>query len=215
MSTNRQLPQVIEFSQYGFPVAFCPFCGQRLTEGEDCYFGNCDHVEFIFTEGELINSSPKFEAIWEEHGEYIDIYGQEFQVFLASVGYDENLLIYCMTGNGVACGPVSTTSVYGLKFSPCPDDEEEDFMACDDGYPKETMGEEEDAQEDSTQELEKETERSSSSSDARAEPETTRKQASRAKKTGTGKKESGKKGSNAGKTAARKKKSAKERSAKE
>ncbi len=119
------MAQYIEIEDAWRTTKFCcPACGQEVCS-EDGEFADkpCEHVLFSWINevGEYYNPCPEIQRMVEESERTDELescpFDEEFQQL-----FPDNAILFAFTSHGMACGPVSTTVVHGIRF-PHIDDE--------------------------------------------------------------------------------------------
>lgn len=105
----------------------CPVCGATVfTELGEPTEAPCEHLLFSWIDaaGEYYNPAAEIleiEQNADEQDEYEpDPADDEFREL-----FPDNVILFAMTQYGMACGPVSTTVVHGIRFPFCEDIHEE------------------------------------------------------------------------------------------
>ena len=123
---------------YSFDRFFCPACGAAIFESGEPFEPKCPHVEWAIFEGEFefmnlpaavqaqINELEETQQKLED-GDDVDMLegGDDFDRFdeLLKIWRGNTRMVFNITSEGMACGPVRETLSVGLNFVP---DEDED-----------------------------------------------------------------------------------------
>jgi hypothetical protein len=125
--TKTSQPQYVHLDQpFGCdpPLAHCPICGNPSMVVDKIEGGKvtpCDHLAFIFVgevdafEYESKDFKKRTAGINKE-----TLSVSNFKSALKKAGYTNNMLALEITGSGMACGPVSSSVIFGFDY---------DFMA--------------------------------------------------------------------------------------
>ena len=107
---------------YSFDRFFCPACGAAIFESGEPFEPECPHVEWAIFEGEFEFTTPAVEAqieILEEARQKLED-GDDFDRFdeLLKIWRGNKRMVFNITSEGMACGPVSETLSVGMNFVP-------------------------------------------------------------------------------------------------
>jgi hypothetical protein len=107
---------------YSFDRFFCPACGAAILQSGEPFEPECPHVEWAIFEGEFeyMNLPAAVEAQLEELEEKRQEDGDDFDRFdeLLKIWRGNKRMVFNITSEGMACGPVSETLSVGLNFVP-------------------------------------------------------------------------------------------------
>jgi len=107
---------------YSFDRFFCPACGAAILEPGEPFEPKCPHVEWAIFEGEFeySNLPAAVEAQLGELEEKRQEGGDDFDRFdeLLKIWRGNTRMVFNITSEGMACGPVSETLSVGLNFVP-------------------------------------------------------------------------------------------------
>jgi len=118
---------------YSFDRFFCPACGAAILEPGEPFEPKCPHVEWAIFEGEFefMNLPAAIEAQIEilaetrqklEDADDVDTLedGDDFDMLdeLLKIWRGNTRMVFNITSEGMACGPVSETLSVGLNFVP-------------------------------------------------------------------------------------------------
>ena len=107
---------------YSFDSFFCPACGVAILESGEPFEPKCPHVEWAIFEGEFefMNLPAAVEAQIEKLEKMRQKDGDDFDRFdeLLKIWRGNTRMVFNITSEGMACGPVRETLSVGLNFVP-------------------------------------------------------------------------------------------------
>ncbi len=134
MEQNTQEPTVsiVQLGLgYSFDSFFCPACGVAILESGEPFEPKCPHVEWAIFEGEFQFSTPAVEAqinILEEKRQKLEDVEDfdnledngDFDMLdeLLKIWRGNTRMVFNITSEGMASGPVSETLSVGMNFVP-------------------------------------------------------------------------------------------------
>lgn len=119
------MAQYVEIENVWYGTKYCcPVCGAIVfTSNGEPTADPCEHVLFSWIDAvsDFYNPAPEIERLAQQ-AEQADECGPipSDDIFLESL--PDNEVLFAFTDHGIACGPVSTTVIHGIRF---PVDEEE------------------------------------------------------------------------------------------
>ena len=96
-----------------FTDFFCPACGEHLMDAEHCAEKPCKHLEWCYIDeaGESAYTSPRIKKLLDRsEGD------DELDLALKDAGKSKTTAVICLSGCGVACGPVDTAVWFAIDF---------------------------------------------------------------------------------------------------
>lgn len=116
VETTKSNAQVVslEFYDGGGEILHCPVCGHALMVPDEEAV-KCEHSLFVWIDlaGEYFEelTSPDIQKVLDDADDPLTPYDEAFQAECPP-----NTVIFSMTGNGIACGPVSSMVAVGVRF---------------------------------------------------------------------------------------------------
>jgi hypothetical protein len=116
---------------YSFDSFFCPACGAAILKSGEPFEPECPHVEWAYFEGDFVFTTPAVDAQIEklekkrqkieddddvdmlEDGDDVDMLVELLKIW---TGYTR--MVFDITSEGMASGPVRETLSVGMNFVP-------------------------------------------------------------------------------------------------
>ena len=107
---------------YSFDRFFCPACGAAILEPGEPFEPKCPHVEWAIFEGEFVFMGlpaavaaqiKKLEKKRQKDGDDFDRFDELLKIWRGNTR-----MVFNITSEGMACGPVSETLSVGMNFVP-------------------------------------------------------------------------------------------------
>ena len=113
------MAQYIEITNVWGGVSFCcPVCGAEVfTESGEPTHTPCDHVLFSWIDavGDYYNAAPELRQLLQRSEENDELEPSPSDNDFTEL-FPDNVILFALTEHGIACGPVSTTVVHGIRF---------------------------------------------------------------------------------------------------